>query len=631
MWESSTGPGAFGCPKPSSGGVSRGRSKPIQSPYLDFATFARPRSFSDVIDWSEYVAQLTDDMWVGLNKLYGYFSTRILIHDNSSDIAPADVAHCKRWERLLHQTLQYPLEEIEMGLNVGVYGNDFITVTMSQHRMMQCPQCGWSIMVNETRKHPQVEFGFRKDMSLVGRCQGRCKKEGTNPRRRFKVVQYAKDSASDIVVKHWPIRELEFDFLEARNKLRVYWRIPARIKKLVLDDQDPDTIHDLDWAVLQAITQDKLLEFDDRVLFHAKEPMLSGLQNRGLGLPRTLALSRQHWLVQLLKKQCQALASAYVAPLEFFSLGQPNQMGFAGDPSVSVNMADFGNHIDEMLTAHKVDPTRKFFVPYPVNYQIAGGNANQFVPVQLMEMASRDLSNNLVPQAMLNGELTTQTSPIFVRMFEATNRPIPFMYNSFLSFFVDRVSELLKVEPVSAFHSPVSVEDNLGIDSMLQEGAAMGKNSDGAWMDRLGIDSRWERARQLAEMRSDLDLQTQVEKLQSEYSFASEISQSATPEAAAEAEAAAAGDPAAAGGAAPGPGIQLPSQGFTPSVDIRTMESEASAMASALLMLPPPQRQQELAVLGQNETAFHSLVTAALEDQRQQASMQARNQMFPSM
>lgn len=37
----------------------------------------------------------------------------------------------------------------------------------------------------------------------------------------------------------------------------------------------------------------------------------------------------------------------------------------------------------------------------------------------------RDLSNKLVPMAMLSGELTTQGAPMFLRMFEAMNREIP--------------------------------------------------------------------------------------------------------------------------------------------------------------------------------------------------------------
>lgn len=607
-----------------------GSGKPQISPYLDFATAHRPRSFADVIDWSEYVSQLSDDLWVGLNKLYGYFSTRIMIQDNATQVAPADVANCAKWDRLLNESLAYPMHEIQMGLNVGVYGNDFITVTMSQHRVVRCPECSWTIAVNQTRYHKDVKLQFNRDMSFTGYCQGRCKsKNHSNRRRRFAVIQYSKDQAKDIVTKHWPIRELEFDFLEARDKLRVYWRIPQRVKDSVLIHHDPDALHDLDWAVLEAIASDRLLEFDDRVMFHAKEPVLSGLLNRGLGIPRTLALSRQHWLVQMLKKQCQSLASAYVAPMEFFSLAQPNQTGFSADPMGSVNLSEFGDYIDTMLQQHKINPTRKFYVPYPVNYQVAGANADQFVPTTLMEMAARDLSNNLVPQAMLSGDLTVQTSPIFVRMFEATNRPIPFMYNAFLAFYANRVSELLKVEPVMARHSPVSVEDNLGIDAMLQEGAAAGKNSDGAWMDRLGLNPRWETARQLAEMQTDMDVQREVERMQTESGFADQVAMSATPEAAEQQEAAAGGGGAA--GAMPAQPPVLPSQGFQPSNDLSVMETEAQMVANALLMMPDQNRQMELSLLRDQYETFHDLVTAAMEDMRRQGAMDARAQVFPTM
>lgn len=621
-WSGSTlSQNSYGCPSPGPGGVSFGRMKPIESPYLDFATFARPRTFSDMIDWSEYVYQLSDDMKNGLDKLYGYFSTRLMIRDNNQDIGIADVAHVMKWERLLSQALLYGVEEMQLGMNVAVYGNDFVTITLAHTRVMRCPECNWSIKVNDVRKIKGMDFGFR-DMAFFGRCQGLCKKRGTNPRRRMKVFQFSERRPENLIIRHWPIRELEFDFLEALNRLRVYHRIPQRKKNLLLQEQDPDALHDEDWSVLQAVCSDSMLEFDDRVMFHAKEPTLSGLENRGLGIPRTLSLARQHWLVQLLKKQCQALAAAYVAPIEFFSLAQPNHTGMAGDPSIANNLGEMGNHVDQMLASHRRDPTRKFFVPYPINYQVAGANANQYVPVDLMKWAGEELSNSLVPRAMLSGELTLQTSPVFIRMFESTNRAIPAIYNAFLWFFVSRVAELLTYEPVQASHSPVSTEDNLAIDQLLQQAAMMGKVSDSSWQSRLNIDPRWEKASMLAEQKQSLELERDLQKLQEDFSVVDQTKQMAME----------GGDPSAEGAPAASPpgGVLLPSQGFMPSKDVRQLDQDAQMMAQALLALPPQQRRAELNTLNKSDQMFHGLVTSYLAKQRNEMGQEARQQMFPT-
>lgn len=622
---SSLSQNSYGCPSTGPRGMQYGRGKPIESPYLDFATYARPRTFADMIDWSEYVYQLSDDMRNGLDKLYSYFSTSILLKDNSQKVAIADLSHVAKWQRLLTQTLLYGLEEMQLGTNVAVYGNDFVTITLGHTRVMRCPVCNWAIRVNDVRKNKEIDFGFR-NMAFFGRCQGRCKTQRTNNRRQFKVFQFSERTPENLIIRHWPIRELEFDYLEALNKLRVYHRIPQRKKNLILNDQDPDALHDEDWSVLQSVCQDTMLEFDDRIMFHAKEPTLSGLENRGLGLPRTLALARQHWLVQLLKKQCQALAAAYVAPIEFFSLSQPNHMGMSGDPGLSVNQGDFSASIDHMLAAHRKDPTRKFYVPFPVNYQVAGANANQYVPVDLMRWASEELSNSLVPRAMMSGDLTIQTSPVFIRMFESTNRAIPAIYNAFLWFFVSRVAELLTYEPVQALHSPVSTEDNLAMDQLLQQGAMMGKNSNSAWQDRISIDSGWEARRQLAEEKQNLEMERELKKLHDQYAVVDQTQQAAADPSG---QQAGGGDPAA-GGAPPAGGVMLPSQGFKPSTDVRQMDEESQAMAQALLQLPPQQRRMELSTLLKAEPMFHSLVAQNLEKQRNEMGTMARQQMFPT-
>ncbi|GIW89723.1 MAG: hypothetical protein KatS3mg109_0155 [Pirellulaceae bacterium] len=630
---SSLAQASFGCPSPAPSGMNYGRIKPIESPYLDFATLARPRTFSDMIDWSEYVFEMSDEIKNGLSKLFGYFATRLLIADNKQDLGPADLNHVMNWERLLNRRFLYQSHVMELGFNLAVYGNDFITVSLGNARSLRCRRCNWMIRVGYCRKVPETRLHF-SNMKFYAVCQGHCKKLGYNERQQMEVIHHVERSPQNIIIKHWSIRELEFDFLEVRNKLRIYWRIPERIRKLVLHDQDPDTLNDLDWAALQAIVENKYLEFDDRVMFHAKEPTLSGLENRGLGIPRTLALARQHWLVQLLKKQCQSLAAAYVSPIEFFSLAQPNMYGMTGDPGATVNMAEFGNYVDEMLAAHRRDPTRKFFIPYPINYQIAGGQANQYVPVELLNWSLQQLSNSMVPMAMLQGDLTIQTAPVFIRLFESTNRGIPAIYNAFVWFLVSRISELLGYEPVEAYHAPVSVEDNLAIDQILQQGSLAGKNSDYAWQSRLALNPRWEQALMLTEQSNAMEMQREIEKLNERFAKSDQINQMAqmeNPDPIEQQQMGAAGPGGQPGAAPPGPGgMLLPSQGFQPSPDVNQMDIEAQHMAQLLLQLPPAQRQAEIGIIRQSHQMFHGLLMSYIDKFRRQMGMEARRQMFPT-
>lgn len=632
---------SYGC---GPGGVNMyAPDRRMESPYLDFATKAVPKTFSDVIDWSEHVTSLSDDLGDGLRKLYTYFCTPVDVDAFDLENQEYDANNAIKFRIMLEQLIDYPTEVSTLGRNTGVYGNDFVTITLKHKRLIVCPDCSWSVLLSHVRRMPEVDFKF-KDMVFSGNCQGRCKNTG---RKKFQ-LQHAYDRrAENLIFKHWNIRELEFDYMEAINELRVYWKIPNRLKKRVLDDQDPETIHDLDISVLKSICEGKLLEFDDRVMFHAKEPHLAGLENRGLGIPRTLSLARQHWLIQLLKKQCQALASSYVTPLQFFSMGQTGSTGLSSmDALQTVDARVFADNVEEMLQAHKLDPRRKFVLPFPVQFQYAGGGADQFVPAGLLQLASQDLSNSLVPMAMLRGELTAQAAPMFLRTFEAFNREIPAMYNKFLWFVVSRVTELLKISPVGCIHQTASIADNMNMDAMLMQTAGMGQTSNYAWMHRVGLNPRTENNRKLAEARQELEFQESLKGIQQEFGFQDAVSQNAQmPMQQAAMGPPQEGAPGAPGapapeGAAPPPGAPgggqmgtplLPSQGFIPSSDAVSMEGEAVQLAQMLGEMPQAQRNQELSIIRNDHQAFHHMVTGELEKLRQSTAMQARQEMAPNL
>lgn len=614
-----------------------GQQRKLENPYVDFASRMVPKTFADVIDWSEHVATLNDDLGVGLRRLYTYFATPVDVDVLDLKDGEHDMSNAIKWEMLLKQSASYLSHVTQLGMNVAVYGNDFVTCTLKHQRFIVCPRCGTEIWMKTARKFSGLELRLGKDLNFSGFCQSkRCKGQG---RTKFKLRHQFSQTADNLVIKHWPIRELEFDYLDATDDLRVYWRIPQRVKNKVVKEHDVESMHDWDMSVLEAIVNNKLLAFDDRVMFHGKEPHLSGLENKGLGIPRTLSLARQHWLVQLLKKQCQALAQTYVMPMKFFSMdGGGGGLG-AMDPVQMSDARIFSNYLEQMISEHERDPRRSYYVPFPVKFQFAGGGADQFVPANLMQMAVSDLSTSLIPMPMLKGELNAQGGAMFLRMFEAFNREIPDMYNRFLWFMVGRISNLLGLESVGCQHQSAAVVDNIGVDSMLMQAAMMGKISDMPWMRRLGLNPKTESNRMLTQARTEIDRQLDLQKLQEEKGYSQMVSQNASagmmaavqPDQQGGGQGTPGGDPNAQGmGLMPG-GLLLPSQGYVPPVDVVQMESAGQAMAQLLGQLPQYQRDQELSILRQNNSVFHSIVTAELRNLRQAASLEGRQMIAPTL
>lgn len=617
------------------GGVNiYGRSRTLESPYADYASRYVPKSFSDVIDWSEHVTTLNDDLGVGLRKLYTYFATPVDVGVLDLDDKEHDSQNTLKWEMMLRQQLDHLSHVTQLGLNVGTYGNDFITVTLRHQRYIQCPRCYNELLLSEVQSYKSMDFKFSK-MVFSGFCPSPlCK---GRDRVKFGIRHNALTQADQLIIKHWPIRELEFDYDEATDDLVIYWRIPNRIKDKVLKDADPQALHNWDMGVLQAICENRLLKFDDKVMHHAKEPHLSGLDNRGLGIPRTLSLARQHWMIQLLKKQCQALSQEYVTPMKFFSLdGGGSGMG-AMDGVAQSDARIFANYVEQMISEHRQDPTKSYYVPFPMKFQYAGGGADQFVPANLLQLASSDLSASLVPAPMLRGELNAQGAPMFLRTFEAFHREIPQMYNRYLWFVCARASELLKLESIGCIHQSAAMADNIGVDSMLMQAASMGKISDLPWMRRLGLNPKTERNRQVTEARDEIEKMKKIQKIQEETDYQSLVQQGASSSMVQAAQPADPQQQQQGGGGMQTPGmlpsgnITLPSAGYQPPNDIAQMEAEAEVMAATLGMLDQSNRNHELSLLRESNSAFHSLVMSALDKLRSQTELQARQMVAPTL
>lgn len=616
------------------------------SPYLDYATRAVPTSFADIIDWSELAATTSSDLGIGMRRLYTYFCTPVDVESVTATDKEDEQDNATNWSRMLRQDLGYMMHCTQLGINVGTYGNDFVTVMLKHRRLIKCPRCGWQLSMREVKKFPKLAFDFN-NMVFSGYCLSRrCKGK---PRVDFELEHIYDRQVGNIWIKHWPIRELEFDYMDHTDELKVYWRIPQRIKQKLVEEKDPDQLHDVDLAVLQAVCENKLLRFDDSVMFHAKEPHLSGLMNRGLGIPRTLTLAKPDWFLQLLKKHCQAIAKDYVIPMEFFSMAGGSGMGMgAMDPVQQVDGKLFSAALEQMIRTHKYEPDRKYVVPFPVQHQMAGGGADQYVPATLLQLASRDLSNSLVPVAMLNGEMSVEASQIFLRMFEAFNREIPSMYNRFLWFVVNRVAALLRCSAVNCNHQSAAIADNVMVDQLLIQAAQMGKVSDFVWMSRLNLNPATETSRMLTEARQKMEMQMKLQEIQEELGFQTAINQQAgqsimgaAADPAQQQQQGAAGQPSGdpsqqgdpaqqAGMAMPG-SVMLPSQGYQPPQDVPSMEAAAQQMAQLLGQLPQAQRNQELAALRTKFSAFHALVTTELERLRNSTAMQARQQAAPNL
>jgi hypothetical protein len=105
--------------------------------------------------------------------------------------------------------------------------------------------------------------------------------------------------------------------------LNYIWRIPEDYRRQI---RQGSLFHleRVDQEVLKAVQLNQVFRFNPDAIFHMKEPTLSGMINRGWGIPRLLSNFRQIWYVQVLHRFNEAIALDYVIPFRIIT-PQPRQ------------------------------------------------------------------------------------------------------------------------------------------------------------------------------------------------------------------------------------------------------------------------------------------------------------------
>lgn len=603
--------------------VGRTSGNYFPTPYFDYTSTQMWRSFADLLDWSEFIFINSGEILELHKRLFGYFNTDIEVRAVNASRRPLDEADADDWKELLEEDLMWRMHAHQMLNNVAAYGNDFISVIAPVERYLQCPRCGGRGPLRMLCKVEGTEFRFSKFKFLM-RCPFYgCRRDRATEIKAFISETVPINLADKFTIKHWPVREIVLHYYEWSDKADIFWKIPESYKQAVMSG-DIETLSTADANVLDAIENNVLFKFNPDRIYHAKEPFLSGLKLRGWGLPRTITLHKQVWLLHMLRKQVQALSMDYVTPIRLVSpTSQTMNTGMgAMSPGMSVNRGDFQRMFSSVLSEHRSDPTRWHSMPFPLDYSLLGGEANQLFPVEQTMMAKEDLiESGGVPVELFKSNLSLQVAPVGLRLFESQNRAIPMILNHALRFVVNRVAELSGREPIKARHARVQIVDNVETLMAQLQLASSGQLSLSGPLERMGIDFKDDVHRRFNEQRIMSDMQERLQEEQANRQQSLGNMQQAV---------AGGGDPAAAGGGAPVDPLagMLPSTGFQPPQSIDQMEAAATSLAEQLSMMDPMGRENELRILRQQYPTFHAVVMQRLDDVRYQQSQQGRQMLL---
>lgn len=616
------------------GGMGSGSQYP--DPFCDIASLAVPTNMKSALYWCEYIFSMFGTYRMAMERVISYFITDTDILDTSDD-------ESEKWEAFLNDTLDVKTILQNKLRNRECYGNSFCSVVRPFVRFLVCPKCGYLAPLREVHSNKVFDFhyaGGEPEKAFRATCPA-CK-VGSGYSGPWKIKDEDDDNEKKLKVKIWNPHEIEILHDPFTDDTTYLWRIPEDYKKQIRSSQDGrGNLYHLERApkeVLRTIARNQIYRFDNDAVFHMKEPTLAGIYNRGWGIPRIITNFRQIWYVQVLRRFNEAIALDYVIPFRIITpapaQGQSGG-GMSVDPMSMYNGGDFRAQVNSMIRKRRRDPASMQVLPFPVNFQMFGADANQLAPRELMDQANETLLNDIgTPVELYNGSLQLQTAPVALRLFESTWHHLVHDANSFLDWLVRQVSQIMSWETITCKLKRVTIADNLEKQMMAAQLMMSQQLSAGTVLGDLGYNFKKEQRNIADESRYQSELQTRVQEEMEQSGFAQQIAKGQG------------GDPSQQGGGDPsqqqgaggqavgqmqagggqGPVTQYLSQ-MSPNVPQtpQDMMQVADSLATELMGLPDAVKRSELRKLKQYNEAFSAMVQARMDQKRRDTKAQAGN------
>jgi hypothetical protein len=270
---------------------------------------------------------------------------------------------------------------------------------------------------------------------------------------------------------------------------RLYtWNIPGDLKTAVKNGNPLRLLH-TPLSVLRAIGEDKPFLFNDNTLLHLREPEVVGFDVGGWGIPQAMFCYGSSRYVFGLRKMNEILASDYLIPMRLLAPAKAQESGAGFMESGVTDMADWNRQMQGVIAAHRRDPASMHTLPFPVQYQIVGGEGKDLVPGELLAHGEDMQLNAMgIPPQFYRGDLTIQTAPMAARLFESHWQHIPSAANSVLRWIVEKITPHLGWKEFGVRLTPPKIADNIDQLMLLLQMMQAGEVTATTILSKLGLD-----------------------------------------------------------------------------------------------------------------------------------------------
>lgn len=445
-----------------------------------------PRNIQEVMEWGS-------DLWLHeglytqtIRKAVRYFMTSLVISGGDRKVEASYSEYIEEHYDILEEAARV-LEEA-----IG-FGNSFTSIYQPTKRVLTCQNK--NCLTEYNYSHIKNSITFDPDtLSFKGKCSA-CGWKGTF-KQRDTVDPNAKKSLNII---HWDPGIIKINHNELTGNTR-YTLHPSDDSHFVkrIKQGDPFFLEDTPWEIIKAVCQKTTLIFDNDRIFHMKFPPPAFIKKhtQGWGLPPFMSDFSTVVILMMLNRYNEVILSDYTVPMRLISPSR--QSGMGGDGHMGADLLsqqpfdEIKDSIQTLISRHRYNPSEIQSSPFPLNYQLMGGEANQLVPVEILRhYETRLLQNMGFPSEFINGSLNASVAPMIgFKIFERTWQHAVNLTNRWLTWVMGRLGTIKRWQDVTAKTVPASSYEDPQLKQLKLELAGAQKISSTTAYRALNLD--WE-------------------------------------------------------------------------------------------------------------------------------------------
>lgn len=609
-------------------------------PFLDIAAQALPVSIQAMLRHAEFLAITNPTFREALNKIAAYFVTDIEIDGEISREEKEKYINYLKYDMSILSNLT------QTALNLLVYGNCYISVIPRFIRFVVCPKCQSQFRLEEVIFNE--DFRFRWAPGFYLKCLI-CKFEGD-----FRKPKDVLDETKPPIYKLWNVHDIRIVNSEWTDTNSAYhWIIPASQRDAIRNGRNLHALLDTPWEVIEAILNNKDLEYPADYILHIRESQLCGLRFGGVGVPRSIVNFRLLYLIQAINRMNEVLAFGHIAPIRVISPADSTLSSFSqgGGLLQAVPLQAIRRRIEEIIANHRNDPNSINFSPIPIQMQALGADARQFVAADIITHYQETLLNGVgVPVEFYRANMQTQAAPVALRLLERYWSPLVSELNRVLDFVGKKLKFLKNWQDIRIRLKPVRLADAVEMSVLRVQMANAGLISRTTALQQVDADFVEETRKKFEEMKIEMQEESKARQESELFAFSKQLGQIAQspqqqqvqqqdqqqgqPAAGPAQQGATPDQAAAAGGGQVAPGQtgamigtikdQASLQRFIPRIgeriDPQEYASRVQMVANFLLTLAEPERLAMLRAVREANDAFHSAVLGTMEKIRRDAA-----------